>query len=68
MHKIKPATCSCTQKFCGHENELMCSKPLSQQATDELHRERENFADYRLGLCDECFANMKKHLPQLVTG
>ena len=56
MHDNKVATCSCTLKFCGHDNELMCGKPLSEQATSELQFEKEKFVNYGLGLCAECFA------------
>jgi hypothetical protein len=54
-------TCFCTEKFCGHKNELRCGKPLSPQATAELQRENQDFSPGSLGICDECWANIKKH-------
>jgi hypothetical protein len=53
--------CSCTQRFCKHENEVMCSKPLSERARAGLILERQQFNDHRLGICDECYENDKRH-------
>jgi hypothetical protein len=54
-------TCYCTDERCKHENELRCGKPLSAKATAELRLEKEQFADYKLGICDACWENVQKN-------
>lgn len=58
--------CICTSDVCGHESGKRCGNPVTVRLKMSIALGAGDFSkEFETGICEECWAVIKKHYPEL---